>query len=592
MFTITYFLHIYLVTIFTSSPFNFTKNANLQKSLSFENSIKQETFWKVSSNKGDIRQDSKSFMNGNASWSLKGYSKDFSIYIYNYFNLPIKGENIELSICSKTTGTIFTKLKIWCLDLQENIIKRDSITLQNTGEWVKDSLFLKVPKTERLYIEIDTKAVNPESFDPRNTNITNIDNLKLKIDGRNIHEIELSDKYLTSNSTIPLKSDSCFQLSSLFQDSTPRIIAFGETIHGVDEFQKLAYSTAKDLILKNNCKLVLLEISFEEGLIVNEFINGTLPENELKRRFLNYNLGYEYLFNLLIFIKEYNLTCKQKVFVMGFDSNHVLVGGIKLNMRGLQGFNHLLDYIKFQNIKHDSIQSFYKTFKTNDYQRIKDFAIINHIFDELDNFKKKCIFRVLDLNMDKIPNSNSLLEGEREYIQFLNTRFILENAPTDNSKTFIYAHLGHVAKFNSETIRMSVPNFGNYMNNYYKNDYFTVALIAGNGTLTNHDSIGNLSKLPLLSSPPGGIENILESSGKERCFIPSNAIESAYYIRLLGLKYYKDQFYPFHPLKRVNALYFFKNVNGAIFPKDSPTTKKEIWENINKQREMNGLKPL
>lgn len=585
-------IYLMLIYVFIAALFNSFQREDLKKNYSFENQIKHETFWKIRSIKGEVRQNNKCLMDGNASWSLKGYSKDFSIYIYNYFNLPTKGENIELSICSKTTGTNLTKLKIWFLDLRENIIKKDSITLQNTGAWIKDSLFLKVPKTERLYIEIETKAVNSESFDLKKTNITNIDNLKLRIDGRDICEIGQSDTCLLSKSAKPLESDSCFQFSSLFQNSTPRIIAFGETIHGVDEFQQLAYSTAKELILKHNCKLVLLEISFEEGLIVNEFINGKLPENEFKRRFSSYNFGYEHLFKLLKFIKEHNLTCKQKVFVMGFDSNHVLVGGIKLNTRGLQGFNHLLDYIKFQNIKHDSIQSLYKKFKTNDYQSIKDYIIINHLFDELDNFKKKCILRVLDLNMDKISNFDSLLEGEREYIQFLNTQFILENAPVGNSKTFIYSHLGHVGKFNSDAIRMSVPNFGNYMNNSYKNDYFAVALIAGNGTLTNHDSIGNLSKLPLLPSPPGSIENILENSGKERCFIPSNAIDSVYFIRSLGLNYSKSQFFPFHPSRRVNALYFFKNVNGAIFPEDSPKTKKEIWENINKQREMNGLKPL
>lgn len=61
-----------------------------------------------------------------------------------------------------------------------------------------------------------------------------------------------------------------------------RIIALGETVHGSSTINDNVFSIIKNSILYDNCRLVLLETDMGNGLKMNLYIHGKLPESAIK----------------------------------------------------------------------------------------------------------------------------------------------------------------------------------------------------------------------------------------------------------------------------------------------------------------------
>jgi len=553
----------------------------IKNSFSFEIPPTQEQFWKiVSSNKGMVKYDQNCFVDGNSSWCLTGYDEGFHTYVFNYLYVPVEANRIELSIYSKSTLLTNAWLKLYCLDIDENILRKDSVSIVNQGDW--KNLFIQsgAPGTKRLYIEIEAQS---EGNSKQQQQLL-IDNLSLRINSIDFLDIIRSVDVKPTETTSEGISDSLIieSIPMIRDFQKPKIIALGESVHGSDNIQCCAFETIKYLIEHENCKLVLLEINFELGMWLNEYVLGLTSEENIKKRMVFYNYNYFRLIDLLNWIRNYNLTHNKKVVVGGFDEG--------LIYEAILGFDHLLDLIKNQKIEPDSIKPFFDSYANHDYERAKQFVKGNRFFLELGELKLNSFIRALELREKKSNPFLSLVDGSRENIQFLNARYAIDSILKDSDKAVIYAHLGHVNKTNNLGIgRINVPSLGYYLHQNYKEEYFVTGLFVGYGAIFNSGSDGYNRQLPLVPPVPGSIEEFCDHWNRPFLYNRTYELKSVYCGRVLGLSYSKDQFYPYSPKNRVDAIIYMKYSKGyTAYPTDWPKTMEETKEYINKQRVLNG----
>jgi len=423
----------FILSLFCST---LVEGKNTPKIFSFETQPGLDKFWeKVSEGGGQINFERNYFIEGQSSWCLTGYRKVFHTNLHKYFNIPDDGRKVELSVYSQSSVMEGAWLKLWCLDIDENILQKDSISIINCDEWKKFTIKTGIPGTKKLYIEIEAKSneiINPDLKDQQKLYI---DDMDLLINGNKIDTIPglTGDNKTDISAFEKSNSDSLIYrgIRSIRDFDKPKIIALGESVHGSDEMQHCSFETIKYLIEQKQCRLVLLELNFELGMLFNEYVSGEVAGENIEKRMLFYNYNYIRFMDLLNWIKEFNKTQKQKVVVSGID--------ISIFYCDLLGFDHLLDFIKSQKIDQDSIKLFFSSYAANDFEKAENWIKGNRFFSKLDKYKQDCIIRALELRQGKFNPIPSLNEGNREYVQFLNAQFAINSLLKDSDKAVIYA---------------------------------------------------------------------------------------------------------------------------------------------------------
>jgi erythromycin esterase-like protein len=398
-----------------------------------------------------------------------------------------------------------------------------------------------------------------------------VDNLQLKINNKSLNSYPPQNNKIATQeikNKILINPETFKGLEKIEDFTTHRIIALGESVHGSDEIQQTSFQTIKYLIVHEQCKLLLLEIPFEIGLRINDYVLGKTSEDiETLMMFYNYNISnLSMLFN---WIRKYNERTQNNIYISGIDMNFPWIRE-----------NHLLVYLKNQNIQNDSIKTVLNLIKDHEYK-----LAVNAIqLLSIEKNTQRCIIHALKYRMHKLDPAASLIEGNRDFIQFENARFAMETWLKKTDKAVIYAHLGHVNKKNSFSSRIYIPNFGNYMQKEYADDYFVIALLVGCGTISNTDSLGWNSELPLVSPPNGSIEDLCLRSGGNLFYKNLSKLNSLNSGRFIGYNYVFNQFYPYSHNGRFDAIIFIKNSHGYQYPQNWPRTKEEILEYFKKDK--------
>lgn len=577
----------YLITVSSVDAQDFSE------SFGFENEISNDQYWKMRSRDGQIMTvDDR--VQGKRAWRLNASVHRFHSYIYAYFNLPESADEIELSLHSKTKNIDCALLKLWCLDVDENVLKKDSISIATDDEWQRKVVHSLCPGTEKLYIEVEVKQDKSEANNFKVESALFVDNMQLIVDGKvTVLNSEDDKNIIEDNSILNVIPDSLIEKNiSLIPDfSGPRVIALGESMHGSGSISQCVYTTIKHLISDENYRLVLFEINFELGLWLNEYVSNNIEVEEVEKRLIGYNLDFIMLIDLLDWIKKYNVTSEEKVIVLGMD--------MYIPMLNIPGFDHLSDLLKACSPNLDDIHNFSDYCKKLEYEKAKTYIIESNFFGINDAIKRRCILRAIQLRQtqlnfhplllyDRRPG-NTLIEGDRDLIQFQNTRFVIDSLLYEGQKAIVYAHLGHVNKKNIFSGRLYIPSLGYYLNQYYKDDYFVIALLIGKGSYSNTDSSGNFnSSLPLLIPVKGSIEELLLESNAPYLYTRTSSLGKTYFSRNIGMYSTENQFYPYSCKSRFDAIMFLSHGKGYELPPNWPKTQKELMNYFNDQRVKNG----
>ncbi|PIF01989.1 MAG: hypothetical protein CR996_01690 [Draconibacterium sp.] len=584
----------YIITTLYCLIAFFSHAQNFSDILGFETDLNKQDFWNYKSTKGHISVVDNIAYNGKA-WCFNGSGSNFHTFIYAYLNLSGKADNIKLSLYSLTNNIDKAWLKVWCLDVNEKILKKDSISIIAKKKWQQNIIQILSPGTEKLYIEIEAKADDLKTASTLLKPKMFVDSMGLTVNGKEI-ELKSEENVIVHNKSwnANIIPDSLLEkhIHNIEDFSSPSIIALGESIHGNGSLTQCAFTTIKYLIREQNCRLVLLEINFELGLWFNEYISSEMEIGELEKRLVGYNFDFTSFFDLLDWIRQYNKNNDRKVIVLGMD--------IYIFMLNLSGFDYLSELLKIQGCKHDSVQIFSVYCKKKEYEKAKDYIVRNDFLGIDDTVKRKCILRAIDLKQTQrnfnpllLYNQNSdktLIEGDRDFIQYQNTRFAVDSLLCKGEKAVIYAHLGHVNKRNIFGGRLYIPSLGYYLNQYYKDNYYVIALLVGKGTYSNTDHRGSFNpSLPLQLPPANSLENLLLEQNVPFLFTNTKFLAETYSGRNIGMFSHKNQFYPYNK-NRFDAVMFLQYGKGYELPEKWPLNNKNLRKFIDEQRIKNGHK--
>ena len=177
-------------------------------------------------------------------------------------------------------------------------------------------------------------------------------------------------------------------------------------------------------------------------------------------------------------------------------------------------------------------------------------------------------------------------EGYRDYIQFQNAQFAISRWLKPEEKAVIYAHIGHVNKRNSVFARFYTPSFGNYLDRNYKNEYFVVNFIVGEGFFLGTDSLNATIQQPLLKPIEGSIERYAENLNCPSFYKNVTALHSFTTGRNCGSNFRLKQFFNFSHKGRFDAIVYVQQ-SRSVEMSSYPITIDEILEFLRKRAELN-----
>ena len=106
-------------------------------------------------------------------------------------------------------------------------------------------------------------------------------------------------------------------------------VLLGESTHGTEEFYLLRLIITQILVEKYNYNTVLFETEWSIGYQLNLFIHSQIEGNiktilnNVSQSYPKWMINNEYIMKLLLFLKQWNLTHKKKVYFYGVDCQDI-----------------------------------------------------------------------------------------------------------------------------------------------------------------------------------------------------------------------------------------------------------------------------
>jgi len=324
------------------------------------------------------------------------------------------------------------------------------------------------------------------------------DNFSIKIDGKEYgigqkeippHEIEKIHTTLKAFSEL-LKDNEKFKTTKTF--------AFGEGTHGTKEFHEFSQNASKELIKEYGVKNILLECSYYDGLLIDNYIQDitdTLRLREMKY-WIYQNKEFETFVNWL---RRYNLNQVNKVHIIGIDITDY---GTSINDL-ISYANNISNKILLRNTNKLKKMIFSKndieTGKRKESKKPINFLNkIIHGIDSTSYTDNKLQFHILTNYCNLLSNFTPLT---RNKAMFENIKYF----QTDNLPQIVFAHNDHVSDFKIESPQETVS--------------FLTFTYSGTYTAVPQNS-SHLSINTLVLPQVGSLEYYMEIIFKENTILP------------------------------------------------------------------------
>ena len=270
--------------------------------------------------------------------------------------------------------------------------------------------------------------------------------------------------------------------------SSKRVVAVGEATHGTKEFFQMKHRIFEFLVQKHGFKVFAIEAGFGEMAAINEYVrNGKGNPHKLVNRNGFWTWDTQEVLDLVIWMRNYNIDKKEpdQISVYGFDFQGAgpvakdLLSNLEDSKFPLsQGQREMLNifithgYRKLNEKEKNNLRKIFKRLR-KDYEKLKrkDFS--------LEVKRHQLILHYFDLLGQYIKFSGKKFNGNyyRDRMMAKNIEWIL-NYEGNGSKTFIWAHNGHVGKRNYLTGR----SMGKYLSKKFKEEYYALGLTFQKGS--------------------------------------------------------------------------------------------------------------
>lgn len=290
----------------------------------------------------------------------------------------------------------------------------------------------------------------------------------------------------------------------IFHNSIPqefadaKIFGFGEATHEGKEFFDIKVKFFKYLVENQDVKVFIIEDSYPSEAGINEWIGGGKGNVETIAN--NFSVGYwcrKEVVNLLEWMRNYNLNKPKDEQIKFYGMDIQNAKNINQEIRDLVKAYNIPITEELLSIADECAEKEVEYMKTNNWADVQIPKLIE-IESILMDFKKgiknenSAEFNAVIRALDYLKKYTYLVQHnytqDRDLMMFENAKWIIENK-SKNGKAFIWAHNEHVNNkgFGNYSNR-NTYNFGRYMKEYYKSDYYSVGFDFGTGTQTGYFS--------------------------------------------------------------------------------------------------------
>jgi len=181
-----------------------------------------------------------------------------------------------------------------------------------------------------------------------------------------------------------------------------------------------------------------------------------------------------------------------------------------------------------------------------------------------------------------INTTNSNIPHEqRDDMMYLRASFIMKQICPGNEKTTIYSHFAHTNPIKNGLKLLYTPPFGYFMKNKFGNDYYSIALLSGEGSFRTHDKDSLFTFRSLETPPSNSLDDLLMRTGEELCFVNVSILpQQLMYMRDVGNTYMENQFEILAPASRMDAVMFVRNSKAFDLLPESLKDSKEYMINL------------
>jgi len=549
--------------------------------LGFDDNLTKITSWVKGSNSCLFKLDNKIKKSGLNSLRLSFSSDAYSILgasakLCQSFLLPEGKKNINISVFTKGDKKWNACLNIVCLNNLEDIVSTKKLQINQTDDWARDSINIDVNDAKILSLTIELNLDKKYTFGDEVTPIW-IDQIEIKIDNVDINHFEQTiqcndlKKQLRENK-VSFSSPLMPEISAINELKDKRIIALGETIHGSTTINKIAFQVIQNLVEKEHVKLIMFEFPIDLVMHWNNYISVKSSESIDQFLPVDYLCDPIELKNLLLWLRNYNMVNKDKVIVMGID----LSGSYKADFY-LKRFLYQLE----PSPEIDSMAQNLVSYHDDIYAIAHDY-LVNHwsLFKgKMGNDQLLVFDQALKGIAWLIYPPQELYDGYRDYMLAQNAILGIDSLLKKNEKAIIYSHMQHASKICSNDKGETYPPMGSYLNKKYGKDYYTIGLLAGEGTFTANNDTMIVDNCIVNRPVSGSLEKFCLDMNDDFFFSAlsyNQAFNNICYYRYQGAHPGEKSFYLGDINKRMDALIFTKSSIGFKIPKDWPIMIRDL----------------
>lgn len=324
---------------------------------------------------------------------------------------------------------------------------------------------------------------------------------------------------LEKKAVMPLSLNKTPRFDRIPELKTKKIIAIGETIHGTETMNQMAFQLIKHQIKNNNCRLVLLELGMEKMLSFNRFVqnDASFDIDSLIDQSKAILISSKQLKEFCVWLKDYNKTAKEKVWLLGTDFSRSSFDRIYIceYLYNLNRFEQNPAIYKLYQSIYDEM--FFGDF-TNTLQILSDSGLI------IKNIIGKTETEIIKYNITQIhemkktyANDRVKMYSLRDSIMYVNTEWLFDLLKPE--KVAIFQHWAHVNYVIGADDRKP---FGGYLKEKYGDDVFCTSICAQKGDFLTHerDTVASKAYMAIhkLEEPPSGSLEYYLSEVKESAF--------------------------------------------------------------------------
>ncbi|MDR1738032.1 MAG: erythromycin esterase family protein [Candidatus Symbiothrix sp.] len=497
------------------------------------------------------------------------------------FHLPTGMDSITIAINNQCLNLSEARMQFFTLNQADDVVYRAKWDINNDSCWTKKTITFAAKDATDLSLDIYLFGL---SYDSTKIQKFWIDKIDIEIDNKPIEQYKNTEIQAVVDFDQQQKIELSFQDSSSFAaipiPDSATIIGIGESMHGSHSFAQTEIALLKNLIQNRSCKLVLLEGSLYHILLWNLFIHEKINTEDFEAHQYwveNANYSFDVWYDFLLWLRQYNQTNTESVSIFGLYD-------VQLDRWRNPLFTYLNCFITAQNkqqllpllqmiedAKWEAIISFIDS----------DTALRSIMGDDFYADFEYALRQVIKHTQQNI-SANNIINSmiSRDSTMYLSIQTWISRY---GDRLAIVAHNSHLNK-KAQGLAASedIYSLGYYIDQQYKNQYYTLGLFCGQGAIQYMDTC----VVDLPSPIKNSIEYLCLQQADSFFFYPTKTLSQKMYYRGVGARYDATMEYRYfgNLSERIDGLIYLSESRAQ--PRNYKMPKSAMFEQVNILKEL------